>query len=236
MAKKVTFSVFRYRPDRDDEPRYVDYQVEIRRPGMMVLDGLNQIRWEQDGTLAYRRSCREGVCGSDGLNINGVNRLSCVTHIEEVSDRRLVIQPLPSLPVIKDLVVDLGEFLDKYFLVKPYLINREPPPDRERLQTPEERKKLDGLYECILCGCCSSSCPSYWADPKYLGPSALLNVYRFIQDSRDTGADERLQILDDRRGVWRCHTILNCVMACPKNLNPTQAVAGLKKALVSRRY
>jgi len=133
-------------------------------------------------------------------------------------------------------VVDLEDFLAKYFLVRPYLINREPPPDKERLQSPEERKKLDGLYECILCGCCSSSCPSYWADPGYLGPSALLNVYRFIQDSRDTGADERLQILDDRRGGWRCHTILNCVMACPKNLNPTQAVAGLKKALASRRY
>lgn len=236
MAKKVTFSVYRYSPDQDEKPRYVDYEVEIRRPGMMVLDGLNQIRWEQDGTLAYRRSCREGVCGSDGLNINGVNRLSCVTHIEEVSDKRLVIQPLPSLPVVKDLVVDLDDFLDKYFLVRPYLINREPPPDKERLQSPEERKKLDGLYECILCGCCSSSCPSYWADPSYLGPSALLNVYRFIQDSRDTGADERLQILDDRGGVWRCHTILNCVMACPKNLNPTQAVAGLKKALASRRY
>jgi len=236
MAKKVTFSVYRFSPDRDEKPRYVDYPVEIRRPGMMILDGLNQIRWEQDGTLAYRRSCREGVCGSDGLNINGVNRLSCVTHIEEVSDKRLVIQPLPSLPVIKDLVVDLEDFLAKYFLVRPYLINREPPPDKERLQSPEERKKLDGLYECILCGCCSSSCPSYWADPEYLGPSALLNVYRFIQDSRDTGADERLQILDDRRGVWRCHTILNCVMACPKNLNPTQAVAGLKKALASRRY
>jgi succinate dehydrogenase / fumarate reductase iron-sulfur subunit len=236
MAQKVVFSVFRYSPDREEAPRFVDYDVEIRRPGMMILDGLNQIRWEQDGTLAYRRSCREGVCGSDGLNVNGVNMLSCVTHIDDVSRRRLVIQPLASLPVIKDLVVDLTDFLDKYFLVRPYLINREPPPDKERLQSPDERKKLDGLYECVLCGCCSSSCPSYWADPGYLGPSALLNVARFVEDSRDRGADERLQIINDKHGVWRCHTILNCVMACPKNLNPTQAVAILKKALVARQF
>lgn len=235
MAKTVIFSVYRFDPDQDRKPRYQDYEVEIRRTGMMILDGLNQIRWEQDGTLAYRRSCREGVCGSDGLNVNGVNRLACVTHIEEVSDKRLTIQPLPSLRVVKDLVVDITDFLDKYFLVKPYLINREPPPDRERLQSPEDRKRLDGLYECILCGCCSSSCPSYWADPKYLGPAAMLNVARFVSDSRDRGADERLTIVNDRHGLWRCHTILNCVMACPKNLNPTQAVAGLKRALVERK-
>lgn len=233
----VTFSILRYDPADGKKPHYQDFEVNITKPGMMILDGLNQIRWEQDGTLAYRRSCREGVCGSDGLNINGVNMLSCVTHIDDVVKKgRLVIQPLPSLPLVKDLVVDLTDFLNKYFLVKPYLITKSPAPDKERLQSPEERKKLDGLYECILCGCCSSSCPSYWADPEYLGPSALLNVWRFISDSRDEGGVDRLDILEDRRGVWRCRTILNCIEACPKNLNPTQAIAGIKRALVNRRF
>ena len=234
---KITFSILRFDPESGQKPRYQDFVVEIRRPGMMILDGLNQIRWEQDGTLAYRRSCREGVCGSDGVNVNGANMLTCVTHIEEVArNGRLVIQPLPGLPLVKDLVVDLEDFLNKYFLVKPYLVTKTPPPDRERLQSPDERKKLDGLYECILCACCSSSCPSYWADPEYLGPSALINVWRFIEDSRDEGAAERLDILDDKRGAWRCHTILNCIEACPKNLNPTKAIAGIKKALVGRRF
>jgi succinate dehydrogenase / fumarate reductase iron-sulfur subunit len=235
--KTVTFTILRYDPAKDAKPYYQDFQVEIRRSGMMILDGLNQIRWEQDGTLSYRRSCREGVCGSDGVNVNGANMLTCVTHIEEVAKKdRLVIQPLPGMALVKDLVVDLDDFLDKYFLVKPYLISKTPLPDKEQLQSQEDRKKLDGLYECILCGCCSSSCPSYWADPEYLGPSALLNVWRFIEDSRDQGADERLDILDDRHGVWRCHTILNCIEACPKGLNPTQAIGGIKKALTRRKY
>ena len=233
----VVFTILRYDPAQDSRPYYQDFTVELRRPGMMILDGLNQIRWEQDGTLAYRRSCREGVCGSDGVNVNGANMLTCVTHIQEVARRgKLVIQPLPGMSLIKDLVVDLDGFLEKYFLVKPYLISKTPPPDKERLQSPAQRKRLDGLYECILCGCCSSSCPSYWADDGYLGPSALLNVWRFIVDSRDDGAEDRLDILDDRHGAWRCHTILNCIEACPKNLNPTQAIAGIKKALTQRKY
>ena len=231
----VTFTILRFDPSKDKKAYYQDFDVELRRSGMMVLDGLNQIRWEQDGTLAYRRSCREGVCGSDGLNINGVNRLSCMTHIEDLK-APVVIQPLPALPLIKDLVTDVDDFMNKYFMCKPYLITKTPLPDREMLQSPEDRKKLDGLYECILCACCSSSCPSYWADPKYLGPSALLNIWRFIADSRDEGADERLQMLNDRHGVWRCHTILNCISACPKNLNPTQAIGELKKALVSSKF
>lgn len=231
----VTFSILRYDPAGGGKPHFQDFKVEMRRPGMMVLDSLNQIRWEQDGTLAFRRSCREGVCGSDALNINGVNRLGCMTHVDDLR-KPVVIQPLPSLPLVKDLVVDMADFLDKYFVCKPYLITKTPLPDREMLQSPEDRKKLDGLYECILCGSCSSSCPSYWADPKYLGPSALLNVWRFIVDSRDEGADERLQMLNDRHGVWRCHTILNCIEACPKGLNPTKAISGLKKALVTARF
>ncbi|MBW2621934.1 MAG: succinate dehydrogenase iron-sulfur subunit, partial [Deltaproteobacteria bacterium] len=193
--KKVTFSILRFDPDKNDKGSYQDYEVEIRRPGMMILEGLNQIRWEQDGTLAYRRSCREGVCGSDGLNINGVNRLGCMTHIEDLKEP-VVIQPLPSLPLVRDLVTDLADFQFKYFMLKPFLITKTPPPDLEYLQSPEDRLKLDGLYECILCACCSSSCPSYWADPEYLGPSALLNVWRFIVDSRDQGAEERLKMLD----------------------------------------
>jgi len=232
--KKVTFSILRYDPDNNDKGSYQDFEVEIRRTGMMVLDGLNQIRWEQDGTLAYRRSCREGVCGSDGLNINGVNRLGCMTHIEDLKEP-VVIQPLPSMPLIRDLVTDLDDFQNKYFMLKPYLITKDPLPEKEFLQSPEDRQKLDGLYECILCACCSSSCPSYWADPEYLGPSALLNVWRFIIDSRDQGAEERLKMLDTRHGVWRCHTILNCIEACPKGLNPTRAIGGLKKALVTGR-
>jgi succinate dehydrogenase / fumarate reductase iron-sulfur subunit len=233
--KKVTFTIFRYDPAKDKEPRYVDYQVEIRRTGMMVLDALNQIRWEQDGTLAFRRSCREGVCGSDGLQVNGVNRLGCMTHVDDLA-HPVVVQPLPALAVIKDLVVDVDHFMDKYFMARPYLITRTPPPDHEYLQSPEERRKLDGLYECILCACCSSSCPSYWADPQYLGPSALINIWRFIADSRDEGAEERLHLLNDRHGVWRCHTILNCIEACPKGLNPTRAIAGLKKAIASSQF
>ena len=234
---KVIFTILRYDPGKDKKPHYQDFEVNLVRPGMMILDGLNQIRWEQDGTLAYRRSCREGVCGSDGLNINGVNMLSCVTHIEDVvKDGKLVIQPLPSMPLVKDLVVDLSDFLNKYFLCRPYLLTKSAPPTLERLQSPEERKKLDGLYECILCACCSSSCPSYWSDPEYLGPSALLNVWRFVQDSRDEGAAERLDILEGRHGPWRCRTILNCIEACPKGLNPTMAIAGIKKALIERRF
>ena len=233
--EKVIFSILRYNPDQDKKPYYKDYEVEIRGPGMMILDGLNQIRWEIDGTLAYRRSCREGVCGSDGLNINGVNRLGCITQIESLKTP-VVIQPLPSLPLIKDLVVDMNDFLNKYFILKPFLITKSPQPDLETLQSPDERRKLDGLYECILCACCSSSCPSYWADPDYLGPAALLSVWRFFVDSRDEGADERLQLLNNRHGVWRCHTILNCIEACPKGLNPTQAISCLKKALVSVKF
>lgn len=233
--EKVTFTIYRSNSDPDKDGSYQDFDVEIRRSGMMVLDGLNQIRWELDGTLAYRRSCREGVCGSDGLNINGVNRLGCMTHIESLKTP-VVIQPLPSMPVIKDLVVNTDSFLNKFFVLKPYLITKDPLPDQEFIQSPEERRKLDGLYECILCASCSSSCPSYWADPDYLGPSALLNVWRFISDSRDMGADERLKMLDNRHGVWRCHTILNCIEACPKDLNPTKAISGLKKALVASKF
>ncbi|MBZ4671906.1 succinate dehydrogenase iron-sulfur subunit [Deferribacteraceae bacterium V6Fe1] len=236
MSKFVTFEIFRYDPEKDKEPYYQSYKVEIRRPGMLMLEGLNQIKWEQDTTLAFRRSCREGVCGSDGINVNGVNMLSCMTKIEDLGSDHLVIQPLPGMPVMRDLVTDVDDFFEKFITVKPYLIRKSPAPDKEYYQSPEDRKKLDGLYECILCGCCSSSCPSYWADKKYLGPNAFLRAYRYLIDSRDEGAEERLPILNDKNGVWRCHTIYNCVEACPKELNPTKAIVGIRQMLLERKY
>ena len=231
----VTFEIFRYDPDKDKEPYYQSYQVEIRRPGYLMLDALNQIKWEQDPTLTYRRSCREGVCGSDGLNVNGVNMLSCMTKVEDLGSDHIVVQPLPGMNVMRDLVVDVDDFFNKFITVKPYLIRHTPNPDKEIYQSPEDRKKLDGLYECILCGCCSSSCPSYWADKKYLGPNAFLRAWRYIVDSRDEGSDERLPILNDKHGVWRCHTIYNCVEACPKELNPTEAIMNIRKLLLDNQ-
>ncbi|MGE4318783.1 MAG: succinate dehydrogenase iron-sulfur subunit [Deferribacterales bacterium] len=231
----VTFEIFRYDPDKDKEPYYQTYQVEMRRPGYLMLDALNQIKWEQDPTLTYRRSCREGVCGSDGLNVNGVNMLSCMTKVEDLGSDHIVVQPLPGMNVMRDLVVDVDDFFAKFITVKPYLIRHTPNPDKEIYQSPEDRKKLDGLYECIACGCCSSSCPSYWADKKYLGPNAFLRAWRYIVDSRDEGADERLPILNDKHGVWRCHTIYNCVEACPKELNPTEAIMNIRKLLLENQ-
>ncbi len=236
VGDKVVFKIFRYDPEKDKAPYYKDYEVEIRREGMMVLTGLNQIKWEQDPTLTYRRSCREGVCGSDGMNINGVNTVSCMSHIEDYNSNVLVIKPLPGFPIIKDLVCDFEDFFNKYYVVKPYLIEKNPPPGRERLQSIEDRERLNGLYECILCGCCSSSCPSYWADPDYLGPSAMINAARFVFDTRDEGSDERLDAVNNIHGVWRCHTILNCISACPKELNPTKAIGMLQKEILKRTY
>lgn len=234
--KKVTFEIFRYDPDKDKEPYYKTYDVELRRPGYLMLDALNQIKWELDPTLTYRRSCREGVCGSDGINVNGVNMLSCMTKVEDLGSDHIVIQPLPGMNVMRDLVVDVDDFFSKFITVKPYLIRKSPNPDKEIYQSPEDRKKLDGLYECIACGCCSSSCPSYWADKKYLGPNAFLRAWRYLADSRDEGAEERLPILNDKHGVWRCHTIYNCVEACPKELNPTEAIMNIRKMLLDTEF
>jgi succinate dehydrogenase / fumarate reductase iron-sulfur subunit len=236
MSENVTFEVFRYDPEKDKNPYYNTYKVELRKPGMLILEGLNQIKWEMDSTLSFRRSCREGVCGSDGVNINGTNMLCCITKIEDLDSDHLIIQPLTGLPVIRDLVVDLDDFFEKFITVKPYLIRKSPNPDKEIYQSPEDRKKLDGLYECIMCACCSSACPSYWADKDYLGPSALLRAYRYLVDSRDEGSEDRLPILNDKHGVWRCHTIYNCVEACPKELNPTKAIVGIRKMLLDRDF
>ncbi len=232
----LVVSVYCYNPEADKKPYMKDYSVAI--PGgkdLMVLDVLNLIK-EQDTGLAYRRSCREGVCGSDGVNINGTNGLACVTALSEVmtGKKKLVLRPLPGLPVIRDLVVDLSLFYKQYEKIKPFLINENPAPATERLQSPEEREKLDGLYECILCACCSTACPSFWWNPdKFVGPSGLLQAYRFLADSRDTATEERLSDLDDPFSVFRCRGIMNCVAVCPKGLNPTKAIGHIRQMLFS---
>ncbi|TBW59043.1 succinate dehydrogenase iron-sulfur subunit [Marinobacter halodurans] len=229
-------SVYRYNPETDNAPYMQDIELEIPKgKDLMVLDVLNLLK-EKDPSLAYRRSCREGVCGSDGLNMNGKNGLGCITPISEVVKKgKLVIRPLPGLPVIRDLVVDMSLFYQQYEKVQPYLINRDPAPAIERLQSPEEREKLDGLYECILCACCSTSCPSFWWNPdKFVGPAGLLQAYRFLADSRDQAKEERLANLDDPFSVFRCRGIMNCVSVCPKGLNPTKAIGHIRNLLLQR--
>jgi succinate dehydrogenase / fumarate reductase iron-sulfur subunit len=229
-------SVYRYNPETDSEPYMKDYQVDTAGRDLMVLDVLALIK-EQDATLAYRRSCREGVCGSDGMSINGKNGLACITPISDVlrGNAPLIIRPLPGLPVIRDLVVDMTLFYNQYERIKPYLINDTPAPAIERLQTPEERDKLDGLYECILCACCSTACPSFWWNPdKFVGPSGLLQAYRFLADSRDTATKERLADLSDPFSLFRCRGIMNCVSVCPKDLNPTKAIGHIRKMLLQQ--
>ena len=202
----------------------------------MVLDLLHLLK-EDDQTISYRRSCREGVCGSDGMNINGTNGLACITPISEVIKKNKIdLRPLPGLPVIRDLVVDMTEFYAQYDKIKPFLQNSEEPPAIERLQSPAQRDELDGLYECILCACCSTSCPSFWWNPdKFVGPAALLQAYRFIADSRDTKTAERLEDLSDPFSVYRCHGIMNCVDVCPKDLNPNHAIGKIKSMLLSNK-
>ena len=223
-------SIYRYNPDVDEAPQMREMSVELPQGrDLMVLDVLEMLK-EQDPTLTYRRSCREGVCGSDGMNMNGMNGLACITPVSQVAKRdKLVLRPLPGQPVVRDLVVDMSQFYAQYEKVRPYLINDEPPPARERLQSPEERAKLDGLYECILCACCSTACPSFWWNPdKFIGPAGLLQSYRFLADSRDTATEERLADLEDPYSVFRCRGILNCVSSCPKGLNPSKAIGKIR--------
>ncbi|MEC8693654.1 MAG: succinate dehydrogenase iron-sulfur subunit [Pseudomonadota bacterium] len=229
-------SVYRYNPETDREPYMQDVEVSLPEgKDLMVLDVLNLIK-EKDQSLSYRRSCREGVCGSDGVNMNGKNGLACITPVSEVVSRgKLVVRPLPGLPVVRDLVVDMGVFYKQYQRIKPYLQNSTPAGGRERLQSPEDRAKLDGLYECILCACCSTSCPSFWWNPeKFIGPSGLLQAYRFLADTRDEATEERLADLDDPFSVFRCRGIMNCVSVCPKGLNPTKAIGHIRDMLLSR--
>ena len=229
-------SVYRYNPETDVTPRMQDYEVELPTgKDPMVLDVLEMLKAD-DPSLTYRRSCREGVCGSDGVNMNGKNGLACITPVSAVAKNdRLVLRPLPGLPVVRDLVIDMTQFYRQYEKVKPFLINDQPPPAQERLQSPAEREKLDGLYECILCACCSTSCPSFWWNPeKFIGPAGLLQAYRFLADSRDTATAERLAELDDPFSVFRCRGIMNCVSVCPKGLNPTRAIGKIRTLLLQQ--
>jgi succinate dehydrogenase / fumarate reductase iron-sulfur subunit len=229
-------SIYRYDPEKDEAPYMQDLDVEIPADrDLMVLDVLELMK-AKDPTIAYRRSCREGVCGSDGMNMNGRNGLACITPVSQAAKKgRLVLRPLPGLPVVRDLVVDMSQFYRQYEKVQPYLQNDTPAPAQERLQTPEEREKLDGLYECILCACCSTSCPSFWWNPdKFIGPAGLLQAYRFLADSRDTATAERLEELDDPFSVFRCRGIMNCVAVCPKGLNPTRAIGHIKQMLLQQ--
>lgn len=230
----IRFSIYRFNPDTDASPRMQSYELNDADDTVMLLDALLLLK-SQDDTLTFRRSCREGVCGSDAMNINGRNRLACITPIHELT-QPIVLRPLPGMPVIRDLVVDLTQFFRQYRAVSPWLINHEPEPEIERLQTPAERERLDGLYECILCACCSTACPSFWWNPdRFLGPAALLQSYRFLADSRDQATGERLDELEDPYKLFRCHTIMNCTEVCPKELNPARAIGEIKNLLVKRR-
>ena len=230
----LTVSVYRYNPDIDYEPYMQDFSFDDEGKDMMVLDVLEKLK-VIDPTLVFRRSCREGVCGSDGVNISGKNGLACITPLSEaVRDNKLVIRPLPGLPVVRDLVIDMTQFYAQYEKIKPYMMNDSVPPEKERLQSQEDRAKLDGYYECILCACCSTSCPSYWWNgDKYLGPAVLLQAYRWINDSRDGDKKERLKKVADELKLYRCHTIMNCTNSCPKGLNPAKAIGSIKKMLAT---
>ena len=231
----MKFSIYRFDPENDLSPHMQAFQLDDDRldKEMMLLDALLLLK-SQDETLSFRRSCGEGVCGSDGMNVNGRNMLACITPLFSLKTP-VVINPMPGLPVIRDLIVDMEQFYKQYRSVRPYLVNKDPEPEVEHLQSPAERDKLDGLYECILCGCCSTSCPSFWWNPdKFLGPAALLQSWRFLADSRDQATDERLANLDGPFKLFRCHTIMNCVEVCPKGLSPTRAIGRIKELMVKR--
>jgi len=233
--KPRSFKIYRWNPDDAKNPRVDTYEIDMAECGPMVLDALIKIKNEVDATVTFRRSCREGVCGSCAMNIDGTNTLACTKAVEDVAGV-VKIYPLPHLPVIKDLVPDLTNFYAQYASIEPWLKTESPSPDRERLQSTEDRAKLDGLYECILCACCSTSCPSYWWNgDRYLGPAVLLQAYRWLIDSRDEHTGERLDALEDPFRLYRCHTIMNCAKTCPKGLNPAKAIAEIKKMMVARQ-
>ena len=229
----MKFSIYRYNPETDSKPRMQDYELPDDCGAIMLLDALLLLK-QQDDSRSFRRSCREGVCGSDGMNINGRNGLACIMPLHELK-QPITLRPLPGLPVIRDLIVDLTQFYNQYRTVKPWLINKDPEPEIERLQSPEERARLDGLYECVLCACCTTACPSFWWNPdRFLGPAALLQANRFLNDSRDQATGERLDDLDDPFRLFRCHTIMNCTDVCPKGLNPAKAIGHIRQLLLKR--
>lgn len=231
MAQQVNFKIFRFNPVKDKVGAFEEFKVDYTK-GWTILDYLNYIKWNIDGTLTYRKSCRSAICGSCAMTINGVNRLACKTQIKDLGTYNVTVAPLKSFTYIRDLVVDMTEFYEKLEAVKPWLIVNRSLGDKEIHQTEEERKKVDEAVMCILCGACTSSCPSYWYNKDYLGPAALYKAFRFAFDSRDEALYERLDIVNDRNGMLRCHTIFNCIEACPKNLNPTHGISELKKAAV----
>ena len=230
---KIELRIQRFDPEHDDRPHENRYQLEAD-PMARVLDLLIRVKAEQDGTLSFRRSCGHGICGSDAMMINGRNRLACKTRVDQLG-RKIRVAPLPGLPVVKDLIVDMEFFFAKYRSVKPYLINDSPEPARERLQSAKDRARYDDTTKCILCAACTSSCPSFWARPEYLGPAAIVQAHRFIFDSREQGAPERLDILADEEGVWRCRTIFNCTDACPRGIKITRAILEVSSAIVGSR-
>ena len=234
---QVNVKILRFNPENgDNKPHYQDFTVKADSKEK-VLDLLHRIKWEQDGTLSFRRSCAHGICGSCAMKINGANMLACEANLSGFRNpTKIVVEPVESLPVVKDLIVDMTDFFKKYEVVKPYLINNTKPPSKERFQSPEDRLLIDEATWCIQCGACSASCPSNWKNPQFLGPAALLKSYRYSFDTRDEGMAERMHILDNNDGVWRCHTIFNCVEACPKEINITWHISQLKKKMVSREY
>ena len=232
----MKFSIYRFNPEAEDAKPYMqDYDVALEPTDHMLLDAILHIK-RQDPSLSLRKSCREGVCGSDAMNINGRNGLACVTRIRSLKEP-VVLRPLPSFPVIRDLVVDMTQFYKQYYSIRPYLINDEPPPEKERLQSIAEREQLNGFYECILCACCSSQCPSFWWNPdKFVGPAGLLQAWRFIADSRDQAIEERLENLNDAYRLFRCRTIMNCTEVCPKGLEPSRAIEKIRLKLVKKSF
>jgi len=230
---EARFSIYRYDPEQNDKPYMQDYTLANVGDDMMLLDAILELK-KMDESLGFRRSCREGVCGSDAMNINGRNGLACITPLAELR-QPVVLRPLPGRPVIRDLIVDMSQFYQQYRAVKPYLTVHDPLPEVELLQSPEEREQLDGLYECILCACCSTACPSFWWNPdKFRGPAALLQSWRFLADSRDQDTDARLGDLQGPYKLFRCHTIMSCVDVCPKGLNPTRAIGKIKDLMIKR--
>ena len=230
--KKITLKLFRYNPETDKKPHYDTFHLEVE-PTDRVLDLLEKVKGYEDGTLSFRRSCAHGVCGSCAMRINGQNRLACKTLVKDLGSNKITVEPILGMPVLKDMIVDMDPFFDSYKKVMPFFINDEPAPSQERIQSIEERERFDETTKCILCGACTTSCPSFWANDEYLGPSAIVNAHRFIFDSRDRGAAERLAILNDQFGVYRCRTIFNCTLACPRDIQITQAIGEIKKAIAT---
>ncbi len=232
---EVTLSILRFDPEKDEKPYRKDYTIDVE-PTFRILDCLDKVKWDIDGSLTYRRSCSHGICGSDAMKINGKNMLACQVLVQDFKKKYITIDPLPAMPIIKDLVVDMDDFFAKYEVIKPYLITKSQPPVKERYQSQEDRALIDEAVNCILCGACSASCPSLWTNDAYLAPAALLKAYRFIFDSRDEDDGERMNVIDSPDGLWRCHTIFNCVEVCPKEINITWHLSQLKKKCAMREF